>query len=57
MFVRVQIVSAMMLPFRTLKELRRRALNREREARIKGKLMNWLIFILILVIIGVGLNG
>ena len=53
----VKTVSAKMIGFRTLKELTRRAQMRERQARIRIKIMNWLIVVLCLVIIFVGITG
>ena len=57
MAVSVKIASAKMIGFKTLKELMRRAQIREQQARIRIKIMNWLILTLILVIVGVGLHG
>jgi len=56
-YVYVTTVSVKMIGFRTLKELTRRAQIRERQARIRIKVMNWLILTLVLVIVGVGLHG
>ena len=53
----VKTVSVKMIGFRTLKELTRRAQMRERQARIRIKIMNWLIVVLCLVIIFVGITG
>tara|TARA_R100000005_G_C4876035_1_gene130046 strand:+ start:166 stop:366 length:201 start_codon:yes stop_codon:yes gene_type:complete len=53
----VTTASVKMIGFRTLMELTRRAQMRERQAKMRIKVMNWLILILILVIIGVGLHG
>ena len=53
----VKTVSVKMIGFRTLKELTRRAQMRERQARIRIKIMNWLIVALCLVIIFVGITG
>jgi flagellar biosynthesis/type III secretory pathway M-ring protein FliF/YscJ len=57
MAVSMTTVSVKMIGFKTLKELTRRAQMRERQARIKIKIMNWLIVILCLVIIFVGITG
>jgi len=56
-YAHVTTVSAKMIGFRTLKELTKRAQMREEQARIRIKIMNWLIVALCLVIIGVGLHG
>tara|TARA_Y100000401_G_scaffold89309_1_gene74827 strand:- start:266 stop:484 length:219 start_codon:yes stop_codon:yes gene_type:complete len=53
----VKTVSVKMIGFRTLKELTRRAQMREQQARIRIKIMNWLIVVLCLVIIFVGITG
>ena len=53
----VKTVSVKMIGFRTLKELTRRTLIRERQARIRIKIMNWLIVVLCLVIIFAGITG
>jgi flagellar biosynthesis/type III secretory pathway M-ring protein FliF/YscJ len=53
----VKTVSVKMIGFKTLKELTRRAQMRERQARIRIKIMNWLIVVLCLVIIFVGITG
>jgi hypothetical protein len=53
----VKTVSVKMIGFRTLKELTRRTLIRERQARIRIKIMNWLIVVLCLVIIFAGVTG
>ena len=57
MAVSMTTVSVKMIGFKTLKELTRRAQMREQQARIRIKIMNWLILALILVIVGVGLHG
>ena len=53
----VKTVSVKMIGFRTLKELTRRTIIRERQARIRIKIMNWLIVVLCLVIIFAGVTG
>jgi flagellar biosynthesis/type III secretory pathway M-ring protein FliF/YscJ len=53
----VKTVSVKMIGFKTLKELTRRAQMREQQARIRIKIMNWLIVVLCLVIIFVGITG
>ena len=55
-FAPVTTASVKMIGFRTLMELTRRAQMRERQAKIRIKIMNWLILALILIIIGVGLH-
>jgi|TARA_Y100001970_G_C14206179_1_gene844141 hypothetical protein len=57
MAVSVKIASAKMIGFKTLKELMRRAQIREQQARIRIKIMNWLIVVLCLVIIFAGITG
>jgi len=56
-YVYVITVSVKMVGFRTLKELRRRALAREKQVKVRIKIMNWLIVTLCLVIVGVALHG
>ena len=53
----VKTVSVKMIGFRTLKELTRRAQMRERQARIRIKIMNYLIVVLCLIIIFAGITG
>jgi len=57
MAVSVTTVSVKMIGFKTLKELTRRAQMREQQARIRIKIMNWLIVVLCLVIIFAGVTG
>ena len=57
MAVSMTTVSVKMIGFKTLKELTRRTLIRERQARIRIKIMNWLIVVLCLVIIFAGVTG
>jgi len=57
MAVSMTTVSVKMIGFKTLKELTRRAQMREQQARIRIKIMNWLIVVLCLVIIFAGVTG